>query len=229
MIRPALACAAAVLFGFAGATIPVRACAAEPAPSTRGLYFQLIRQARADGRPRAALAYLDDFERRYPGQADAQVLRINSLLDLGEIAAAQAALRQLPAASGNAAVLAAHGHVLAATGDWPAAASCYEAALGASPADPLLRNALGYAQLRTGRARAATDTLRAASALAPASEVIRNNLLLALTLVGRAVEVEAMLARIDDTAGSARLRADVATQAARIAADGSTNRGVPTC
>ncbi|WP_338057867.1 tetratricopeptide repeat protein, partial [Sphingobium chlorophenolicum] len=64
---------------------------AEEAPDMRGLYLQLIHQARSDGRPRAALAYLDDFERRYPGDVEARLLRVNSLIDLGQIDAAEAA------------------------------------------------------------------------------------------------------------------------------------------
>ena len=208
---------------------PAVAGAAEPVPSTRGLYFQLIRQARADGRPRAALAYLDDFDRRYPGDADALVLRINSLLDLGEVARAQAAVRGLPAGTGSPAVAAARGHVLAASGDWAGAGRLYAAALRDSPADPLLRNALGYAQLRLGQARAASDTLRAAADLAPGSEVIRKNLLLALTLSGRAVEVEAGLARIGNAADRARLRAELARQAVCIAARVSAAEGTSPC
>ena len=116
------------------------------APDMRGLYLQLIHQARADGRPRAALAYLDDFDRRYPGDGEARLLRINSLLDLGQIDAAEAV--PLPAETADGGVSAARGHLLAARGRWSEAAACYGQASRASPADPLLRNALGYLSLR---------------------------------------------------------------------------------
>ena len=62
---------------------PARGAPAE-AGSTRDLYLLLIRQARSDGRPRAALAYLDDFDRQHPDDLEALVLRINCLLDLGQ-------------------------------------------------------------------------------------------------------------------------------------------------
>ena len=181
---------------------------AEEAPGTRGLYLQLIHQARADGRPRAAIAYLDDFERRYPGDADARLLRVNSLIDLGRIDAAEAA--PLPADAPGANVV--RGHLLAARGRWAEAAGCYAQASRNLPADPLLRNALGYALLRAGQAGAAIEALRGASDLAPQEPVIRNNLLLALMVAGRRDEAEAGLRRIGDPA----LRRSLAAEAARI-------------
>ncbi|WP_313804473.1 tetratricopeptide repeat protein [Sphingobium sp.] len=187
---------------------------AEEAPDTRGLYLQLIHQARGDGRPRAALAYLDDFERRYPGDAQARLLRVNSLIDLGQIDAAEAVA--LPAETRDGGVSAVRGHLLAARGRWAEAASCYGQASRASPADPLLRNALGYALLRAGQAAAAIEALRGASDLAPQMTIIRNNLLLALIVGGRRAETEAGLRRLDGP-----LRQKLAAEAARIEMDGS--------
>jgi Flp pilus assembly protein TadD len=172
------------------AAVPAQA---QEAPDTRGLYLQLIHQARADGRPRAALAYLDDFELRYPGDTEARLLRVNSLIDLGQIDAAEAVS-------------------LAARSRWGEAAACYEQASRSSPADPLLRNALGYALLRSGRVDAAIEALRGASDLAPQMAVVRNNLLLALMVGGRRDEAEAALRRSGDGA----LRQELAAEAARI-------------
>lgn len=187
---------------------------AEEAPDTRGLYLQLIHQARSDGRPRAALAYLDDFERRYPGDAEARLLRVNSLIDLGQIDAAEAVA--LPAETPDGGVSAVRGHLLGARGRWVEAAACYAQASRASPADPLLRNALGYALLRAGQAAAAIEALRGASDLAPQVAVIRNNLLLALMVGGQRAEAEAGLRRISD----ATLRQKLAAEAARIGRGG---------
>jgi Flp pilus assembly protein TadD len=189
----------------------------EAAGSTRSLYLLLIRQARADGRPRAALAYLADFDRQHPGDFDARVLRINCLLDLGQTEAAVAALAQLPAGGADGEVHAVRGHVLAAQGGWSPAIVEYQAALGASPADPLIRNALGYAQLRAGLLPEAIETLRAAADLAPENTVIRNNLLLALTLAGRAGEAEAAIRAMPDAGARAALRSQLGEQADRLA------------
>lgn len=176
---------------------------AEPqAVPTKGLYLQLIHQARADGRPRAALAYLDDFDRQYPGDADARALRVNSLIDLGQIDAAEAI--PLPADAD-----ALRGHLLAARGRWAEAVPCYRAASRGSPADPLLRNALGYALLRSGQAKEAIEAFRGAIDLAPQAAVIRNNMLLALMLSGRR---DSALNQIRD----ADLRRQIITEAARI-------------
>ena len=189
------------------AAVPAQA---QEAPDTRGLYLQLIHQARADGRPRAALAYLDDFERRYPGDTEARLLRVNSLIDLGQIDAAEAV--PLPPETAGGDVSAVRGHLLAARSRWGEAAACYEQASQSSPADPLLRNALGYALLRSGRVDAAIEALRGASDLAPQMAVVRNNLLLALMVGGRRDEAEAALRRSGDGA----LRQELAAEAARI-------------
>lgn len=192
------------------AAAPVQA---EEAPDTRGLYLQLIHQARADGRPRAAIAYLDDFERRYPGDAEARLLRVNSLIDLGQIDTAEAVA--LPAETAGGGVSAVRGHLLAARGRWGEAAAWYERASSASPADALLRNARGYALLRAGQAGAAIEALRGASDLAPQDAVIRNNLLLALMVSGRGAEAEAGLRRLDSA-----LRQKLTAEAARIGKGG---------
>jgi Flp pilus assembly protein TadD len=199
-----------VLAALLMAAAPARA---EEAPDTRGLYLQLIHQARSDGRPRAALAYLDDFERRYPGDVEARLLRVNSLIDLGQIDAAEAVV--LPGGADDGGVSAVRGHLLAARGRWAEAADFYERAERARPADALLRNAWGYALLRAGRAEAAIEALRGASDLAPQSAVIRNNLLLALMVGGRGAEAEAGMRRIDGT-----LRRKLAAEAARIGKGG---------
>lgn len=210
MMRPLLI---AMLIGLA----PPAMAGDEPA-ATRGLYLQLIRQARADGKPRAALAYLDDFERQYPADPDAPILRINSLLDLDQIDGAEAV--PLPPETREGAVSAVRGHLLAARDRWGEAVPLYQAAMRASPADPLLRNALGYALLRAGQTAQAIETLRGAADLAPGSDVIRNNLLLALAAGGRAAEAEAMLRQIGDTRARDALRRTLATQTALLGPKG---------
>ena len=194
---------------------PARGAPAE-AGSTRDLYLLLIRQARSDGRPRAALAYLDDFDRQHPDDLEALVLRINCLLDLGQTAGARAVLARIAPSARQGAVSAARGHVLAAENAWAEAAEQYAEALRASPADPLIGNALGYAQLRAGRPAQAVETLKSARDLAPSSPVIRNNLLLALTMAGRGSEADTAIAAIAEPGARATLRRQIAEQSARI-------------
>jgi Flp pilus assembly protein TadD len=177
--------------------------------STRGLYLQLIHQARADGRARAAIAYLDDFERRYPGDADARLLRVNALLDLGDVDEAEEAAEALPHGGGDA----VRGHLLAARGRWAEAIGHYQRAVMGSPADPMIRNALGYAQLRAGRTASAIESLRGAIDLAPGSAVIRNNLLLALFAGGQKTQAEMLLNQLRDGRERETLRRKIMAEA----------------
>lgn len=186
--------------------------------STRTLYLSLIREARIDGRARAALAYLDDFDRQYPRDRDALVLRINCLLDIGQTGEAESLLKRVAPTLRDAGLLEVRGHVAAARGDWPQAARDYAAALEASPASPMIGNALGYAQLRSGDGAQAVESLKSAHDLAPREAVIRNNLALALTLSGRQAEAEALLATVRDAGARAQVRRDVASEAARLSA-----------
>lgn len=188
--------------------------------STRTLYLVLIRQARIDGKPRAALAYLDDFDRHHPGDREAQVLRVNCLLDLGQVDAAQAALGAIRDGDKDGEALAARGHVYAAQENWAEAARTYAAAQAARPADAMIGNALGYAQLRAGETAQSVETLRRALDLLPrggaGESVVRNNLALALTLAGRDAEAGAVFAHVRNGAELGRLQARLSAEAARL-------------
>jgi tetratricopeptide (TPR) repeat protein len=192
--------------------------------STRTLYLALIRQARIDGKPRAALAYLDDFDRRHAGDREAQVLRVNCLLDLGQIDAAEAALARVSGADRSGEALAVRGHVLAASARWSEAAAAYGEAQAASPADPFIGNALGYAQLRAGRGPEAIETLRRALDLAPdaahGNALVRNNLALALTAGGHSAEAAAVLSQVRDSTERQRLHTRLTAEAARLTTSG---------
>ena len=184
--------------------------------STRDLFLTLIRQARDDGHARAALAFLDDFDRQFPGDTDALILRINCLLDLDQLAAAQKAAEGLPVRKASGPVHAVRGHVLAAAGNWGDAITQYMAALETIPSDALTNNALGYTQMRAGLIEAAVETFKRARELAPQDPLIRNNLLLALTLADRTGEADALLARSGDDKSRTELRRQVASEAARL-------------
>lgn len=184
--------------------------------STRGLYISLIRQARTDGRPRAAIAYLDDFDRQHPDDREAQLLRVNCLLDLGQVTAARTALSRIPTSDHTGPALAIRGHVLAAEGSWKQAVVQYANALHASPADAFIANALGYAQLRAGLSAQGVETLRGARDLAPEDAILRNNLILALTMTGRVGEADELLAQIPDANEKARLRQQITGEVSRL-------------
>jgi len=198
-------------------SVPVQAeRSPDDVPSTRPLYLQLIQQARIDGRARAALAYLDDFDRRYPNDLEARVLRVNSLLDLGKIEEAGTLAQALPDDPRHGTVSAVRGHVAAARNDWDGAIGYYQAARMARPADPFIRNALGYALLHTGRYSESIDALKGAADLAPGDEVIRNNLILTLLAAGQDAEANRTLRSIRDASARANLRKTLLAEVERI-------------
>jgi Flp pilus assembly protein TadD len=213
---------AALLLAQAGclALAPVPAASQDFASqgSTRSLYLELIRQARSDQRPRAALAFLDDFDSNYPNDVEAMVLRINCLLDLGNVDQAAGIADRLPdnRRASDLGAAAARGHVLTAQERWPEAVVRYRAAIEASPADAFLRNALGYAQLRAGHPAEAIENLRGANELAPNSSVIRNNLMLALVLNGDAESAFRLLDAASSDRARTQVQEAVLTEASRI-------------
>jgi Flp pilus assembly protein TadD len=148
------------------------------------------------------------------------LLRVNSLLDLGQNDKADTVLAGLgkTAATGRdaAAVNAARGHVLAAHGAWDKAVPRYEAAVTADPTDPMSRNALGYALIRIGAYDRAIEALRGATDLAPGDTIIRNNLILALTLGGQQGALADAIAQSGDRRTQADLRRQSKAEADRI-------------
>ncbi len=206
---------------------PVQAASkdTEAQESTRDLYLTLIRQARKDGHVRAALAYLDDFDLRYPGELEANLLRANCLLDLDQVDAAAQVIDALPIKDRKGEIHALRGHLRLAQGHWDGAVAEYQTALSYRPTDPLASNALGYAQLRAGQTGLAIESFKRAGELAPDNAVVRNNLLLALTIDGRDAEVETILLGIGDEAARQRLLEQVLAEAKRLT--GQIEEGLP--
>jgi Flp pilus assembly protein TadD len=220
-MRHILTLSALLAAGMATGSASARTDTTQATVPTRGLYLQLIRQTRTDGRPRAAIAYLDDFDRQFPRDRDAALLRVNSLLDLGQVDQAETALAGIPRGGpgkDGAALDAMRGHVLAAQGNWDAAIPAYTSAVAGDPTSPILRNALGYALLRAHRNDAAIEALRGAADLAPGDEIIRNNLILAYTVAGQKQTAADAISRIGDRRAENELRRQIATEATRIAA-----------
>lgn len=147
---------------------------------SQALYFTVIAKLRQDGKSHAALAYLDDFDRRYPGDMKARLLRADCLLGIGGLVQAEALYRSLIAGPEGAAAQSGLGHVAAARGDWAAAVAAHRRAAAIDPVNAAYRNDLGYALLRAGNRDGALFALRQASELDPANAVIAANLTLAL-------------------------------------------------
>lgn len=149
------------------------------AQNDRELYFAVIKGLQSAGQSQAALAYLDDYDKRYPGDINAKLLRANALLSIGEGKQAERLFREV---IGTGAVSAGHnglGKVYAARQNWAEAIRDFSVAAQAEPTNAKILNNLGFAMLMGGRIIDAYTPLARAAELQPADEQIRNNLLLA--------------------------------------------------
>lgn len=162
-------------------------------PQSRALYLRLVRALEIQGKNHAALAYLDDYDGKYPHDPQAALLRAGALLAVGE---ADKAAKVYRALLGGALAPAAHnglGQVAATRGDWPAAQREFHAAIALDPVDANFLNNYGYAALKTGDLADAEFRLRQAAELAPDNGEIRDNLILCLHLAGKAAAARALI------------------------------------
>lgn len=198
------------LFAVAVLALPSLGAAAKPADAgsaafvmdaarERDLYLAVIRNLNDDGKGHAAIAYLDDYDQRYPADMRARLLRADCLAGTGEFVQAQALYQSLVADPVQAAAAyAGLGGIAAARGDWAGAAAAYRRAVALAPTQPGYRNDLGYALLRQDKATEALFILRQAHELSPGNARVRNNLLLALIRAGHRADADSMLRSIID-------------------------------
>lgn len=152
---------------------------------SRTLYLDVIRKLNSDGKSHAALAYLDDYDRRFPDDDSARLLRADCLLGAGALKQAEEIYLTFAQGADGAAAQAGLGKIAAARGDWAGAVHAYERAVAAAPLHFVYRNDLGYALLQTGALNRAAFVLRQAAELAPGNDHIRRNLALALSRRGQ--------------------------------------------
>src|SRR3546814_2395370 len=91
----------------------------------------VIRKLNADGKSHAALAYLDDYDRRFPDDQSARLLRADCLLGAGLLKQAEGIYLTLAQGADGAAAQAGLGKIAAARGDWAGAVHAYERAVAA--------------------------------------------------------------------------------------------------
>lgn len=200
--------------------------AALDAENSRDLYLGIVGKLRQGGKSRAALAYLDDYDNRHPGDQRAQILRADSFLDIRDYDQAEAIYRQMLDGDEAAAAYDGLGRVAAGRGDWAKARAQFHEAVRREPINVKYLNDLGFAELRIASYREALFTLRQASELAPGNVMVRNNLILGLDLAGQEDEARAMIRRI--TSAEERRAVEQMLTAARSQMRGPTTAGVET-
>ena len=147
---------------------------------TRRLYLGVVAGLRRQDKAGAALAFLDAYDRAYPGDRDAALLRADCLLTLGRPAEAAPIYRRLLSGPQEAPAASGLGQVAAAAGHWREAADDFGRAAALAPSNVGYLNNQGYALLRAGDPHGGAFVLRKATELAPGNVQARNNLALCL-------------------------------------------------
>ena len=158
--------------------------AATPKDNAR-LQTELINELMAQGQYYAALANIEDVERRNGASPSSSLLRAHCLRQTDSLAAAEATYRQL--LSSPVAAQAHHGlGLILAKRDLPTAVQHLQQAVRLQPTNGTARNDLGYAQMLTGALDEARLQFETARQLGPQDAKARNNLIVLLHVMGQA-------------------------------------------
>jgi Flp pilus assembly protein TadD len=166
------------------------------AKRSQTVFLTIVAGLRDQGKAQAALAYLDEFDRQFPGVPYAALLRAQCLMDVGRPEEAKPVFAKLARGDYAAAAQAGLGSVAAARDDWAHAVGNFREASRLEPAAPQYANDLGFAQVKLGDYGGGVDMLGRASQLAPDNRFIRNNLILGLHLSGRDQEAARVIEAI---------------------------------
>lgn len=178
-----------------GATNPVPDVAPE---KSRALYLTLISSLVDEGKHHAALAYLDDFDTRWPNDPVAVSLRADQHLALGELKAAALHYQRLRAFGADARADAGLGRVAGSLQKWNKSIQYLESAVRQRPANASYLNNLGYAYLKTDNAQKARRLFERAYEIEPENMQVRNNLMVSMVLTGDQKAVQDVLAQMPE-------------------------------
>lgn len=157
------------------------------------VHLSFIRQLLQEGRHFAALAHIDDWERRHGASQEVRLLRANTLRLTGQNQESEAGYRQL--LDGPHAASAWHGLGLlaASRGDYTAAAESMARAASLDPVNATILSDLGYARLRARDIEGARVPIAQAAELAPDNAKILANLALLLAASGDTAAAESVM------------------------------------
>lgn len=161
------------------------------------MYLQLIAGIQQRGLYYASLAHLDVFEARWPGQADAALLRANALRESGQTEAAKALYDSL--LHGPQAARANHGLGLIAVrgGRFEEGSAALNRAAALAPTDATILGDQGYAFLMLEKFEDARLALFKAAELDAGNKRIGANLALLLALSGRLEQAQQLMQRYE--------------------------------
>jgi Flp pilus assembly protein TadD len=163
----------------------------------RSMHLSMIRALSDSGKVQAALAFLDDYEIRFPEDREARALRAEALLRVGRREESQVMFRKLLEEDYRPAADFGLGQVHAAYRDWHAASKYFGEAARRAPTNVRYLNNYGYALMKIDDAKAAYNVLARAYQLKPNDERTRNNFILAATHSGHQADANKALGTID--------------------------------
>lgn len=172
------------------------AATADP-EKARGLYLKVIAGLQEQNKHHAALAYLDDIEKRYPGDARVLLMRAQSLVAIRRYAEAEPVYRGLTSSAYAAAAYNGLGTIFGAQQRWAEAEAAFRQAVALRPTQANFIGNLGYTLLLQDRLDEAQFLLHQAGELDPMAPEARTNLTLCLHRMGKTAQVSARLAALD--------------------------------
>lgn len=200
---PALALAANL---YAGSGLSVKSELADEAAADSqtlaqkpDVYLQLIGGMQQRGLYYASLAHLDAFDARWPGRADATLLRAHALRESGQTEAAKTMYGKL--LGGPLAARAYHGLGLIAMrgGNLEEGNAALNRAAALAPADATILGDQGYAFIMLGKYEEARLALFKASELDGGNKRIGANLALLMLLSGKIEQAHDLMQRYNLT------------------------------
>src|SRR5690606_11858670 len=114
-----------------------------PPDADRDVFLTLAASISDGGKPQAALAYLDDYLLRYPGDPRALLLKAEALSRSGDLATAGDLYKSLLASTPNPEAMAGLARVAARQGRWPEAVNQFAESYGYMPSNMALLNDYG--------------------------------------------------------------------------------------
>jgi len=190
--------------------------------ASSGVYTDLIRSMLAQQQYYAALAHIQEQQRRDGGNDELRFLEAETRRQLGQVVEADKLYRKLLRGEWAAQSYRGLG-LLHAAGNLPAATQFLREAVQRQPTSADMRNDLGYALMSAGRYREALPEIATAVELDRDSAKARNNLIILLVLTRDEAGVKKVAeAGNVGTSALAALRRQAQTLSIRIAA----NRGV---
>ncbi|HLY97043.1 MAG: hypothetical protein ACM3W8_05775 [Sideroxydans sp.] len=175
------------------------------------VYLQLIDGMQQRGIYYASLAHLDAFEARWPGRADATLLRAHALRETGQTEAARTLYGKL--LDGPLAARAYHGLGLIDVrgGKLEEGSTALNRAAALAPVDANILGDQGYAFLMLGKLEDARLALFKAAELDDGNKRIGANLALLLVLSGKPEQAQELMQRYNL---APRVREDILARAA---------------